>query len=275
VVDRGTSGAASSRARNPPTFRLCSQPNSSSSSICKRRERSASKFRGTSHRSERAAWRLGRDSFNPLMHIDPFGTVVLPLMLLMFRSPFLFGYAKPVPVNFRALHHPRLGTILVAPRKELTYFSPVIGDISLWIDRHRGFCCDCVAAFAGPFVDRVVTGRRHRNDLCTRILATPSGHARQRAACLGLVAVEIGRCSTPSALDRHNARRLHCEPSRCRFGMSWPQRPSDPAEPSPVSHGQGSDNRTPRPARQAAMPVVSILSPASRAGGGLYPGNGR
>ncbi len=60
------------------------------------------------------AWRQGRVSFNPLVHIDPFGTVVLPLMLLMLRSPFLFGYAKPVPVNFRALHHPRLGTILVA-----------------------------------------------------------------------------------------------------------------------------------------------------------------
>jgi Zn-dependent protease len=53
-------------------------------------------------------------SFNPLVHIDPFGTVVLPVMLLMLRSPFMFGYAKPVPVNFRALRHPRLGTILVA-----------------------------------------------------------------------------------------------------------------------------------------------------------------
>jgi Zn-dependent protease len=60
------------------------------------------------------AWRQGRVSFNPLVHIDPLGTVVLPLMLLMLHSPFLFGYAKPVPVNFRALHHPRLGTILVA-----------------------------------------------------------------------------------------------------------------------------------------------------------------
>ena len=60
------------------------------------------------------AWRQGRVSFNPLVHIDPFGTVLLPIMLLMLRSPFLFGYAKPVPVNFRALRHPRLGTILVA-----------------------------------------------------------------------------------------------------------------------------------------------------------------
>ena len=60
------------------------------------------------------AWRLGRVSFNPLVHIDPFGTVLLPGMLLLLRSPFLFGYAKPVPVNFRALRYPRAGTILVA-----------------------------------------------------------------------------------------------------------------------------------------------------------------
>jgi Zn-dependent protease len=60
------------------------------------------------------AWRLGRVSFNPLVHIDPFGTIVLPIMLLMLHSPFLFGYAKPVPVNSRALRYPRLGMILVA-----------------------------------------------------------------------------------------------------------------------------------------------------------------
>jgi len=63
---------------------------------------------------DNTAWRQGRVSFNPLVHIDPFGTVVLPVVLLLLRSPFLFGYAKPVPVNFRALLHPRMGTILVA-----------------------------------------------------------------------------------------------------------------------------------------------------------------
>lgn len=60
------------------------------------------------------AKRLGRVSFNPLKHIDPVGTILLPGMLLLLRSPFLFGYAKPVPVNFRALRHVRIGTILVA-----------------------------------------------------------------------------------------------------------------------------------------------------------------
>jgi Zn-dependent protease len=60
------------------------------------------------------AYKLGRVSFNPLRHIDPFGTLVLPAMLLLAHSPFLFGYAKPVPVNFRALRDPRLGMVLVA-----------------------------------------------------------------------------------------------------------------------------------------------------------------
>jgi Zn-dependent protease len=60
------------------------------------------------------AYKLGRVSFNPLRHIDPFGTLVLPTMLLLAHSPFLFGYAKPVPVNFRALRDPRLGMVLVA-----------------------------------------------------------------------------------------------------------------------------------------------------------------
>jgi Zn-dependent protease len=60
------------------------------------------------------AWRLGRVSFNPLVHIDPFGTILLPVILLLLRSPFLFGYAKLVPVNFRALRYPRAGAILVA-----------------------------------------------------------------------------------------------------------------------------------------------------------------
>jgi Zn-dependent protease len=60
------------------------------------------------------AYNLGRVSFNPLRHIDPFGTLVLPAMLLFAHSPFLFGYAKPVPVNFRALRDPRTGMVLVA-----------------------------------------------------------------------------------------------------------------------------------------------------------------
>ena len=57
---------------------------------------------------------MGRVTFNPLPHIDPFGTVLLPLGLMVLGSPFLFGWAKPVPVNFRALRRPKLDMAWVA-----------------------------------------------------------------------------------------------------------------------------------------------------------------
>jgi Zn-dependent protease len=63
---------------------------------------------------DNTAWQLGRVSFNPLKHIDPFGTLILPAILLLSHSPFLFGYARPVPVNFRALNHPRIDMVWVA-----------------------------------------------------------------------------------------------------------------------------------------------------------------
>jgi Zn-dependent protease len=63
---------------------------------------------------DNTAFDRGRVSFNPLRHIDPFGTLILPAMLLLAHSPFLFGYAKPVPVNFRALRNPRIDMVWVA-----------------------------------------------------------------------------------------------------------------------------------------------------------------
>jgi Zn-dependent protease len=60
------------------------------------------------------ASRHGRVSLNPLKHIDPVGTILLPGILLLARSPFLFGYAKPVPVNFSALRNPRRDMVWVA-----------------------------------------------------------------------------------------------------------------------------------------------------------------
>jgi Zn-dependent protease len=59
------------------------------------------------------AARAGRMTLNPLSHVDPFGTVLLPLVLFI-SSGLLFGYAKPVPVNFGRLHHPRRDMVLVA-----------------------------------------------------------------------------------------------------------------------------------------------------------------
>jgi Zn-dependent protease len=66
------------------------------------------------------AWNAGRVSANPLRHIDPFGTILLPGMLLLAHSPFLFGYAKPVPINFWALRNPKRDMIWVAAAGPVT-----------------------------------------------------------------------------------------------------------------------------------------------------------
>jgi Zn-dependent protease len=59
------------------------------------------------------AYMLGRVNFNPLRHVDPFGTIVLPA-ILYFGGGFIFGYARPVPVNFRRLNHPKRDMVWVA-----------------------------------------------------------------------------------------------------------------------------------------------------------------
>jgi Zn-dependent protease len=63
---------------------------------------------------DETASRLGRVNFSPFKHIDLFGTLLLRGLLLLAHSPFLFGCAKLVPVNFRALRWPRGGMVLVA-----------------------------------------------------------------------------------------------------------------------------------------------------------------
>ncbi|ANJ00023.1 peptidase M50 [Polynucleobacter wuianus] len=63
---------------------------------------------------DNTAYMLGRVSLNPAKHIDPVGTVLLPLALILMQSPFLIGYAKPVPVNFGRLKNPRIDSIWVA-----------------------------------------------------------------------------------------------------------------------------------------------------------------
>jgi Zn-dependent protease len=57
---------------------------------------------------------MGRVTFNPIKHVDPFGTLILPGLLLLLQAPFLFGFAKPVPVNFGRLHKPKRDMIWVA-----------------------------------------------------------------------------------------------------------------------------------------------------------------
>jgi len=60
-----------------------------------------------------ARW-MGRLTLNPISHIDPIGTVLIPVGLLIIGAPFIFGYAKPVPVNFNKLRHPKRDMVWVA-----------------------------------------------------------------------------------------------------------------------------------------------------------------
>ncbi|MHB8232579.1 MAG: site-2 protease family protein [bacterium] len=71
---------------------------------------------------DETAKNAGRLTLNPIKHIDPFGTILLPLLLILLGSPFLFGYAKPVPVNFNALKNPKRDTGFVAAAGPVTNF---------------------------------------------------------------------------------------------------------------------------------------------------------
>jgi len=57
---------------------------------------------------------MGRLSLNPLKHVDPVGTILVPLVFMLLPGNFLFGWAKPVPVSMRNLRHPRRDMALVA-----------------------------------------------------------------------------------------------------------------------------------------------------------------
>ena len=78
------------------------------------------------------ARRMGRVSFNPLRHIDPFGTVILPALFIASGAPFMFGYAKPVPVNFSRLRHPKRDMALVAAAGPAMNFLIAIACSLLW-----------------------------------------------------------------------------------------------------------------------------------------------
>jgi len=80
-----------------------------------------------------ARW-MGRLTLNPIKHIDPLGTVLLPLALIVMNAPFLFGYAKPVPVNFGKLNNPKRDMIWVALAGPLTNLLLAFASVLLlWI----------------------------------------------------------------------------------------------------------------------------------------------
>jgi Zn-dependent protease len=81
------------------------------------------------HLGDPTAARMGRLTLNPISHIDLFGTVLLPLLMIIVGAPFLFGYAKPVPVNFYNLNHPKRDMVWVALAGPVTNLLLAFGSV--------------------------------------------------------------------------------------------------------------------------------------------------
>jgi Zn-dependent protease len=79
------------------------------------------------HFGDNTAYMMGRLTLNPLKHIDPVGTILMPLLLYFATSgSFMFGYAKPVPVNFGHLRHPKRDSVWVALAGPASNFAQAI-----------------------------------------------------------------------------------------------------------------------------------------------------
>ncbi len=83
------------------------------------------------------AYERGRVTFNPLRHVDLWGTIIVPGLLLLSPAPFVFGWAKPVPVAFHRLRRPRRGMVLVAAagpaiNLALAFVSAILLGVAAW-----------------------------------------------------------------------------------------------------------------------------------------------
>ncbi len=85
------------------------------------------------HYGDNTAHMLGRITLNPIKHIDPIGTVLMPLLLVFATSgAFVFGYAKPVPVNVGALRNPKRDMVWVALAGPASNFVQAVAWAALW-----------------------------------------------------------------------------------------------------------------------------------------------
>ena len=93
------------------------------------------------------AKRAGRLTLNPVAHVDPFGTIILPVLLILTHGP-IFGYAKPVPVNPRQLRHPRNESLLVSlAGPAVNIVLAVVAAFALHSVRRVGTTWDVVSEF--------------------------------------------------------------------------------------------------------------------------------
>jgi Zn-dependent protease len=85
------------------------------------------------HYGDNTAYMLGRITLNPIKHIDPIGTILMPLLLVFATSgAFVFGYAKPVPVNVGALRNPKRDMVWVALAGPASNFVQAVAWAALW-----------------------------------------------------------------------------------------------------------------------------------------------
>ena len=104
------------------------------------------------HLGDPTAAQKGRLTLNPIRHVDPFGTLILPMVLALAQAP-IFGWAKPVPVNYRRLGKPRRDVVLVAlagPGMNLLLGAHALGFAAGWITGWQAYSERVRAAFCEP-----------------------------------------------------------------------------------------------------------------------------
>ncbi|MBL8513530.1 MAG: site-2 protease family protein [Betaproteobacteria bacterium] len=113
------------------------------------------------HFGDATAYMLGRMTLNPIKHIDPIWTIAIPLMLILVGSPFVFGAAKPVPVNFAGLRNPKRDMIWVAAAGPLAnlammIFWAIVGKMATGLPESDPAVFLALVAQAGIFVNALL-----------------------------------------------------------------------------------------------------------------------
>ncbi len=97
------------------------------------------------------ALNAGRLTLNPLKHVDLFGTVILPILLVALKAPFVFGWAKPVPINPLYMRHPKQNILWVGLAGPAANFI-LAGSVALALLFFGRWCSPIVAGFSKMFV---------------------------------------------------------------------------------------------------------------------------